>query len=820
MPGSVNSTRTLSNSVHVDSIRSMVIVIAILFGFSEFSAVADETTVSPQGTSVPLSEPVPPAPDATDEADSDTTKPPAPKNLSLDALLDIADKNPQNLQSINVNPASSDRLTKPDAIFKPDTSAGSAANSTGELLSQSFGVVTRMTSAINQDARLRGYSGSQVVGVANGMNQGKTRIDVDSLFSQIDPNLVESITVVPGAYTVEYGPGYAFFDAQLIAPKRSNQLLMNSDTKIGYNTNGGQLSWRETAGYSDRDSGAIVSFGQRMGGAYRPGAGSNDFNIPAAYHEQDIYVAINSNLTERSRIDGSYLHQNLMNTQLPGVAYDISNQNADQFNVRWTWRDDATGRDRIQMHYWWNQATYNGDASSDSKQQTMFSTLFAQPYPQLAGGTMAVNGLSDTSGARANILWGDNEVWEGKTGIDWRRSGQFHREIFLMADGTNALGTGVLGIPASSANDFGIFASGTANITDHWKVGLGQRVDAVTYGVDSMDIAATSLQFAPGDTSITGFSTPTRVLNTTYVTSSFKVTDDTILNAGVSYAMRPPNLAELYSNSPSAPLVRFGNSFVYGDSNLNSEKNLQFDLGLTKRLRKSTYGARIFHSEINDYIGLGATNWGYFPAIGTSPNGTLGRGQAVNANPFVPNPNISADSASLGYIYRNIDRVTMEGFELRGEQLAQPWLEFVETLNFTRATNYAPTWTDITTGQVHRFGGTEGLPGIYPMNGTATVRVVDPKSRKWTAEWQSRFARQQDYLAKSLGEVGTPGFIVHNINATYRWSDFISLRASLLNVFNLNYYEHTSLAIVDKSGNVTFVKNPGISLFMGVECTF
>ena len=803
--------------------RMLVVGFAIHFSICDFLAGSDGAAVSDSPTAPPtVSEIVPQAPATVivGPEQSENGKPTEQSDVSLDALLDLADKDPRSLHSINVKPAQIDALTKPEQVFKPDNNAGAVANSTGELLSRSFGVVTRSTSALNQDARLRGFSGSQIVGVANGMNQGKSRIDVDSLFSQIDPNLISSISVISGPYAVEYGPGFAFFDAQLLSPSRSNQLAMSSDTKIGYNSNGQQLTWRETAGYSDRTSGAIVSFGQRLGGAYRPGAGSNDYNIPAAYHEQDIYLAINSDLSDRSRIDGSYLHQNLMNTQLPGVAYDINNQNADQFNIRWTWHDDDADRDRLQLQYWWNQVDYQGDASSASKQQTMFSTLFGLPYPQLSGGTMVVNGFSDTSGFRANLLLGDGDNWDGKTGLDWRRVSQLHHETFLQSDGTNALGTGVLGIPQSSSNDYGIFANGGARITDNWKVGMGQRIDAVTYGISTSDVAATSYQFAPGNSSITGFSTPTRMLNTTNMTSSLQITDDLTLNAGAAYAMRPPNLAELYSNSPSAPLVRFGNSFVYGDSNLNSEKNLQFDLGLTKKLETSTFGGRVFHSEIRDYIGLGATNWGYFPTNGTVPNGTLGRGQAYMANPFISNQNLTADSASLGYIYRNIDRVTMEGFELQGEQRVRPWLEFVETLNYTRATNHAPTWTDITTGQVHRLNTTEGLPGIYPLNATATIRLVEPTSRKWMAEWQSRMAYRQDYLATSLGEIGTPGFIVHNINTNYRWTDHISIRASVLNLLNLNYYEHNSLAIVDKSGNVTFVKNPGISLFTGVECTF
>ncbi len=801
-------------------IFSAVAASIVILGQS-FFVLGDETVAASNSAgSATSAGQVPPSPAPGDSTESSDAKSAPPNDLSLDALLDLADKDPQSLQSIKVSPSSMDRMTTPDQVFRPEAAGGTAANSTGELLSQSLGVVTRSTSALNQDARVRGYSGSQIVGTTNGVNQGKSRIDVDSLFSQIDPSLVESILVIPGPYAVEYGPGYAFFNAQLITPKRSAAFASDSESRFGFNTNGQQFTWRETAGVSDRTSGAVVSIGQRMGMGYSPGANSNDFTVPAKYHEQDVYTAINFDVTERSRIDASYLHQQIYDTQLPGVTYDISNQNADQFSARWTWRDDFTGRDRLQLQGWWNQVKYYGNASDPTKQETFFSQLVSVAFPPATNGTIVANGRSNNGGFRANILWGDDEVWQAKSGVDWRRVSQYHQELILDSTGADLLGNGILGIPESSSNDFGIFTNVGATFTDRIKMSFGQRIDAVGYYVNQSDPVAQTTVATPTGQSVSGFSAPTRVLDMTYLTGNFQVTDDTVLNSGVAFAMRPPNLSELYSNSPSAPLVRFGNSTVYGDSNLAAEKNLQFDLGLTKRLEKSTWGARMFYSEIFDYIGLGATNNGNFPVTGTSPDGTLGRGQPFSANPFVPNPNLSSDVAQLGYIYRNIDLVTMEGFEMHGEQRVQPWLEFLETLNYTRATNHDPTWTDFITGQVNHLNTKEGLPGIYPLNAATTVRLVEPTHRKWTAEWQTRYARQQDYLARSLGEVGTPGFVVHNINTTYRVSDHISFRASLLNVLNLNYYEHTSLAIIDKSGNVTFVKNPGISLFLGAECTF
>ena len=127
---------------------------------------------------------------------------PDPADVNLDALLDLAEKAPESLQSINVKEAPPSLSVSPDLVFNPNERPNSG-NSIGELLTNAPGVISRSTSALNQDARIRGYSGSQAVAVTNGMNQGRTRLDIDSLFSQIDPSLVDSITVIAGPYSVE-----------------------------------------------------------------------------------------------------------------------------------------------------------------------------------------------------------------------------------------------------------------------------------------------------------------------------------------------------------------------------------------------------------------------------------------------------------------------------------------------------------------------------------------------------------------------------------------------------------------------------------------
>ena len=47
------------------------------------------------------------------------------------------------------------------------------------------------------------------------------RLDLDSMLSKIDPYLIQTATVIPGPYGVQYGPGFSFINVQTIDTPRS-----------------------------------------------------------------------------------------------------------------------------------------------------------------------------------------------------------------------------------------------------------------------------------------------------------------------------------------------------------------------------------------------------------------------------------------------------------------------------------------------------------------------------------------------------------------------------------------------------------------------
>ena len=112
-------------------------------------------------------------------------------------------------------------------------------------------------------------------------------------------------------------------------------------------------------------------------------------------------------------------------------------------------------------------------------------------------------------------------------------------------------------------------------------------------------------------------------------------------------------------------------------------------------------------------------------------------------------------------------------------------------------------------------GHSEGLPNIYPFNSTLALRVFEPQKNRWQVELSARFVAAQDYVAASMAELPTPGFVTCALRGHYRVDEHVRLTAAIENLFNTSYVEPGSLVIVNGQGVPTFVKQPGIGAMFG-----
>lgn len=741
-------------------------------------------------------------------------------------LSDLLKLDVEQLSKVPVTgPSHGTNLTSPSSQLDAAASRGAEPTTTGELLSQLPSVEVRRTSGINLDPRVRGYHSSQLNASANGITQLKTRVDIDSLFSQIDPGVVDNVTVIDGPYTSRWGPGFAFLVADLIAPPRfPGYAETHLSTNFVYGNNGQSIYSRDNVISGGKDWGVVFSYGLRNSNDYLPG-GSEPL-VPSAYQKWDGLFACSFDLDPATRLEFNYLRTEMNNVQLPGIVYDLNNSRNDQFNLRYIVQEDRRSPEQFVFQTWWNQTYYDGDATRWAKQQTFYHQFLTLPdYYENPVNTVG-NGNLRSLGIRALCTIGDVDSVQWTVGTDWRRYEQRYTEAEYNPAGEIIYYGNIFGIPKSQMDDLGVFADILLPVSDDLSLNIGGRVDYCMPWVDRNDAVITEFTDPSEAYYSPGVYTPSTPLGMAYITGKHKLNEEYTLKLGSGFAMRSPGLSELYGDESYTPIARFGNSYVDGLSTLRPEKDLQFDVGLTRETKKFSCGVRGFYSFIWDYIapvaaGIDPTapdfiqaprvlgrNFSYFPAVWRTDLGTA---------------NENADTCGAGYQYVNLQLATLFGGDLFGEFKLRDGLSLFGTMSYVRGTNESPvaflmadSWYG-PDGQIIRLGGSEGLPGIYPFNGSVGIRFFEPSEDRWMLEFSSRMVARQDHVAISLSEIPSSGYVTFAISSYYRLRKNLRLSLNMENLLNRDYSEPGSLAYVDRSGKVTFIKEPGFMALLGVE---
>jgi iron complex outermembrane recepter protein len=761
------------------------------------------------------------------EAASPANQPPQKKSaVDPNKAEDLLNLDIDQLSKVAVHGGSKQtNLTSPSSQVSGKAADSGEATSTADLLKEAPSVSARRVSAITFDPNVRGYNSSQLNATANGMNQLKARLDIDTLFSQIDPGVVQNITVIDGPYTSLYGPGFAFMVADLLPAPRFETPQTHLSTNFVYGSNAQALYTRDNAITGGTDWGACISYGLRDGNDYRTG-GPNSYLIPSRYQKWDTFVAASFDVSPLARIEFNCLRTEMNGVELPGVVYDIQNSTNDQFNLSYIIQEDRQGPKQFVLQSWYTQTFYHGDASSPSKQASFYRAYLFEPYLSTDPANTPVNtegkGDLESLGVRALRTFGQADSPQWTVGADYRRYRQHYLEQSRTANGDLAWGL-LYGVPQSQMDDGGVLTDLMLPVSDTLSVNIGGRLDLCKATLDATDpIAAQVGDYTPR------YDEPSCTLGMAYITTKQKLTETTTLKGGIAFAMRPPELTELYNFEAFVPMYRFGNSYVDGLSTLRPEKDLQFDLGLTHETKKVSYGVRAFGAIIRDYIlpspsfidpaprpqdatHVLGRNFAYFPADQRSDIGT---------------PSENADTCQADYVYVNIAEASLLGGDLFGEYLVREGFSVFGNMSYVYGVNNSPVSVISTPpyfspdNQLVPINGTDGLPGIYPLYGNVGIRFFEPAENRWCMEFCCRMVRAQDHPAVTLSEVPAPGYTTFAARGYYRLRKNVRVSLDIENLFNRAFTEPGSLAIIGPNGLPTFVEEPGISVLMGVDARF
>lgn len=696
------------------------------------------------------------------------------------------------------------RRVAADRVLGIESKARSTTD-VGSLLgksSRSRGVFAQKRSPIITDPRIRGSRVGQLA--AAGSYWLPARIDLDTVLSKVDSDLISSVDVVKGPYAVEYGPGTSFLSFDLATSPRSDQgPVLGGSTSLEYRTNGEQWYGRQTASYADEEWGARIGYGHRTGSDYESGDGDG---IPSSYKSRDLDVAVGFDFAPGQTLEMFYLHQDQTDVELAGQAFDIDALTTDAFESTWI-NSNIDWADRVELEGWYNQSDLKGSAQRSSKRQTF-------PFLDVIRFVGTTNIRSVSTGARMAAVWEHDDTQLTRAGMDVRAIRQSLDEIASGRFGFNVFVDANSPIPKSASVNPGLFIEHSIEAGTGTAFTIGARADIVT--AEILESTASLQNVGTGGIPLSAILGTNDFdqsfgLWSTFITAEHPVDDNWTFKGGAGYGMRPPSLTELYVAESFMFLLQSGLNTVTGDPGLSPERQWQIDAGLEYADDRFSASGNFFHAWVNDRI--------------TFENLSVRRGP-----PFG-----QVEQTNLKYV--NTERATLFGFEADAEWKLTDSVElfgqlaYVEGTDETRNGDFATLQAQSAplvpsqrvSGQPRGVfsgingGAEEPLPGIAPLQSTLGVRLLGTVGESpFSVEVAARIVDNQDRVASSLLETATPGFTVWNARGVMQMTDNITVFTGVENFTDKEYREHFDFRA--QTGQA--VRQPGVNFYFGTEMVY
>lgn len=212
-----------------------------------------------------------------------------------------------------------------------------------------------------------------------------------------------------------------------------------------------------------------------------------------------------------------------------------------------------------------------------------------------------------------------------------------------------------------------------------------------------------------------------------------------------------------------------------GNPDLNPEKHLQLDLGLSQLTTKFNWNANVFYDQVSDYIL---------------------RDKAINQTEITN----SVGTVNVGQGYVNVDAVIYGAEFDWGYQFNQAWslggnLALIQGRNTTDDRN---------------------LSNMAPLNGQISARY---NREIWYAASRFNFATEQNQVDEQYDNLETAAWSTLDVFGGYQMTKTIQLQAGVDNLFDHAYVTHTNRTD-SFSGNLYKVMEPGRNIWARLQARF
>ena len=645
---------------------------------------------------------------------------------------------------------------------------------------------------------------------ASGSHWVPARADLDTILSKFDSRQIESVDIVPGPYSVRYGPGFSFTDVQLVgSPRYADGNQLHGATDAEYRANGNQYFAQQSVLWGGEDRGALFNYAVREGGDYRGGGG---IPIPSSYRSDEMLLSVGRDFENHSlEIGALYLDQS--DLVFPGYVFDIDNLTTQGYTFRHSYRGSGLW-DTVDTEFWYNETRFDGNAQNPAK-RPFFPLLDQVQYV----GFTDVDSMSTGYRQGYSIGMFDRDGFQWTVGHDLRFVKQELNEIssgFLLGFPPIPYQNRNSPIPRSFLANPGLFMDFRQELSESvlWKSGARADYAGADIIADPSQLTNIGLGFDPASYSnIVGTDDYQRdfFMFSGFVGLETQITEEWGTFCNFGYAQRPPTLTELYAAQPFMLMLQSGLNNLTGDPTLAKEQLIQFDVGIEYKSELLRTGWRGFHSWAFDYITYENTR-----VLPIEPNGDVGQ-------------------VSLRYV--NTDLATFLGMEWFGELYPDspltPFasLSMVDGRDRTRNGRFATKSgnadqesekvSGLNRGAFSGITGSEEepLPGIPPLEGRIGWRLHDTSpQQRWNIEVSGRLVDDQNRIAASLLETATPGFSVWDTRAVFLVPNTEGMVVALgvENMFDRSYREHFDYRTQSGSG----ILQPGTNFYVSTSLNY
>lgn len=666
----------------------------------------------------------------------------------------------------------------PSETLAPATQAMPSVD-LGGALQQSDSVQsmnTQLRNLASLDPRIRGYRYGQIYTQADGAYWIPVRQDLDTPLSMIDPSVVQTVEVVPGPYSLQYGPGLSFLNILTTSTPRYDSFEAHAYVGNNYFANGNLLNATQRIYGGNKDWGFSILHGTRDGNHYTSGNGST---IPSRYNNEDFFAQFGFDLDTDSHAEFRYLRQDQTDTQYPGQLFKTNIAITEGFTAQWIDETPGAAWNKLVTEGWYNighlkGGTDPGEHIFDIVQridQALENLGIVDP-----NFNATTNASTISTGGRVASVFGEDGFNQLTIGTDFRYVNQYVNENLQFSDSGSVTNFST-GLPRSYMVDPGAFAEYNMPLSPYWTTTIGSRVDWLHTDI---------VQPFPNYTTNPGLPfSQNNILYAFFLTNKVELDDTWSARFGFGQAQRPPTMTERYASGEFLTLLQSGLSRVVGKSTLTPERAWQLDGSLNCSTEN-------FRARLN----------GYFSFIN-------------NFSTFYTLPVIDPTGARLLFT-ETTNLATLAGFEGSTERdLNSYWTSFTSILYVS--------------GRDQTLGAP--LTQIYPLEGRVGLRLHDPDGgNRWGTEMFARIVDRQDRLGtlrngltgdRVIVELPTGGFTVWNLRAYYNASEKINYVAGINNMFDRNYIEHLSIRYAPSPGFPGLgVLSPGFTPYIGINMTY